>query len=65
MILRVMRTALLSAIAFLALSPPASAQLADNLGALSGENAEGYLNPLVKGLSGTMNAAIFHTKHRT
>lgn len=63
MILRVMRTALLSALALLTLSAPAAAQLGDNLGALSGENAEAYLNPLVKGLSGTMNAAIFHTGH--
>jgi len=37
----------------------ASAQLADNLGALSGDNAKKYLGPLPDALSGTMNSAIF------
>lgn len=41
------------------ISPPAMAQLADNLGALSGDNAKGYLGPLAKGLSGTLNTAVF------
>ncbi|HEY3215156.1 MAG TPA: DUF6588 family protein [Candidatus Eisenbacteria bacterium] len=40
---------------------PAGAQLQDNLGALSGDNAKGYLGPLPKALSGTLNAAIFQT----
>lgn len=61
MILRTMRTVLSAALALAAFALPASAQLEDNLGALTGDNAAGYLNPLVKGLSGTMNAAIFHT----
>src|SRR5262245_65079541 len=38
---------------------PAAAQLADNLGALSGENSKKYLGPLPDALSGTMNSAIF------
>ena len=39
--------------------PPVMAQLSDNLGALSGDNAKGYLGPLTSGLSGTLNAAVF------
>ncbi len=61
MIVHQVRSALLAVLAVAALAAPASAQLSDNLGALTGDNAAGYLNPLVKGLSGTMNAAIFHT----
>jgi hypothetical protein len=40
---------------------PAAAQLSDNLGSLSGDNAKGYLGPLPKALSGTLNSAIFTT----
>jgi hypothetical protein len=40
-------------------APAARAQLADNLGALSGDNAKRYLAPLPDALSGTMNSAIF------
>ena len=40
---------------------PAAAQLSDNLGALSGDNAKGYLSPLPKALSGTLNAGIFQS----
>lgn len=40
---------------------PASAQLSDNLGALSGDNAKGYLSPLPKALSATLNSAIFQS----
>jgi hypothetical protein len=61
MIVRFVRTALLAAFALTAAALPASAQLEENLGALTGDNAAGYLNPLVKGLSATMNSAIFHT----
>jgi len=38
---------------------PAGAQLSENLGALSGDNAKKYLGPLPEALSGTMNSAIF------
>lgn len=61
MFFRMVRPALLCALAVSTLASPASAQLEDNLGALTGDNAAGYLNPLVSGLSGTMNAAVFHT----
>jgi hypothetical protein len=39
----------------------AGAQLSDNLGALSGDNAKGYLSPLPKALSATLNSGIFQT----
>lgn len=42
-------------------SMPAAAQLSANLGALSGDNAKGYLSPLPKALSGTLNASIFQS----
>jgi hypothetical protein len=50
------------ALAWLALAvaaAPATAQLSENLGTLTGENAEKYLGPLPDALSGTMNSAIF------
>lgn len=40
-------------------SLPAAAQLTENLGALSPENAKKYLGPLPDAFSGTMNSAIF------
>lgn len=40
---------------------PARAQLSDNLGALTGDNAKHYLQPLSKALSGTLNSAVFQT----
>ena len=43
------------------LAAPAAAQLQDNLGALSGTNARGYLSPLPKALSGTLNSGIFNS----
>jgi len=54
-------TVVLVALAAAGLVAPASAQLQDNLGALTGDNAKGYLGPLPKALSGTLNAAIFHS----
>lgn len=45
----------------ISIAPPAGAQLSDNLGALSGDNARKYLGPLPDALSGTMNSAIFNT----
>ncbi len=42
-------------------APPAGAQLSDNLGALTGDNARGYLSPLPKALSATLNSAVFQT----
>jgi hypothetical protein len=40
---------------------PAVAQLSDNLGSLTGDNAKRYLSPMPKALSGTLNSAIFTT----
>jgi hypothetical protein len=42
-------------------APPALAQLDANLGALSGSNAQGYLGPILKPLSGALNSAVFQT----
>ena len=47
----------LAALVFGAL--PAAAQLTENLGAMSEENAKKYLGPLPDAFSGTMNGAIF------
>lgn len=48
-------------LAAFAFAPPARADLNERLGALTGANARGYLSPLPKALSTTMNAAIFTT----
>ncbi len=48
-------------LAALAVAAPARADLSDRLGALSGDNARGYLGPLPDALSGTLNSAIFQT----
>jgi hypothetical protein len=56
---RWMRGVVAAALVLTVASPPAMAQLSDNLGALSGDNAKGYLAPLTSGLSGTLNTAIF------
>lgn len=52
----------LVAVAFGALGPlPAAAQLVENLGTLTSDNAKKYLEPLADAMSGTMNSAIFTT----
>jgi hypothetical protein len=61
MIHRILRTALLVAAAAGGAFGTASAQLEENLGVLSSENAKGYLQPLAKGLSATMNSSVFQT----
>ena len=61
--LRTARTLLLVAFALCCVTATASAQLEENLGALSGDNAKGYLQPLAKGLSATMNSSIWQTGH--
>lgn len=43
------------------LTAPAHADLSDNLGALTGENARGYLGPLPEALSATLNSGVFQT----
>ena len=59
--LRLARTLLLVALATCCVFGTAFAQLQENLGALSGDNAKGYLQPLAKGLSATMNSSIWQT----
>lgn len=58
---RIARTLLLVALATFCVTGTASAQLEANLGALDGENAKGYLQPLAKGLSATMSSSIWQT----
>lgn len=47
------------AVAAMLVPLPAAAQLSSNLGGLTAENAQSYLGPLPKALSGMMNSAIF------
>lgn len=57
-----LRTVCAATVALLALGTgTVHAQLDANLGALSGENAKGYLGPLPTALSGTLNSAIFQS----
>jgi hypothetical protein len=63
MIPRIARALACGALLVVGVATPAAAQLTDNLGALTGENAKGYLGPLPKALSGTLNSAIFQTGH--
>lgn len=59
---RCIPAALTLSLAILALGAlPAAAQLIENLGGLTSENAKKYLEPLPAALSGTMNSAIFTT----
>jgi hypothetical protein len=56
---RIALTLALALVVMAGVAPPASADLSDNLGALSGDNAKKYLGPLPDALSGSMNSAIF------
>jgi hypothetical protein len=49
------------ALAILSSASPAAAQLVENLGGMTAENARKYLAPLPEAFSGTMNSAIFTT----
>jgi hypothetical protein len=51
----------LGLIASLAMATSAAAQLEGNLGGLTSQNAKGYLQPLPKALSGTLNSAVFQS----
>lgn len=61
MIRRLTCTVALAGILVAGLAATAAAQLEPNLGALSGDNAKGYLGPLPNALSTTMNSAVFHS----
>ncbi len=58
---RILRIALLAGVVALAAAAPAFASLSDKLGALTGDNAKGYLGPLPKALSTTLNASVFQS----
>ena len=53
--------ALAAALALAASAAPSHAQLSDNLGALSADNAKGYLKPLTSALSATLNSSVFQS----
>ncbi len=58
---RVLRAAAVACALIAALASPGQAQLNVNLGALTPDNAKGYLEPLAKGLSTTLNMAEFQS----
>src|ERR1043166_191385 len=60
---RIARALVGAALVVVFAAPPVAAQLSGNLGALTPENTKGYLGPLPKALSGTLNTAIFQTGH--
>lgn len=51
----------LASACLLAVAGPARADLSDKLGALTADNAKGYLGPLPKAISSTLNAGIFES----
>jgi hypothetical protein len=58
---RTIRIVVLAGLAAIVFAAPAAADLSSKLGALSGENAKGYLSPLPKALSATLNSSIFQS----
>jgi hypothetical protein len=58
---RMLRVAVAAGLFGLAIASPALAQLDANLGALTPENVKGYLSPLPKALSTTLNMAEFQS----
>jgi hypothetical protein len=55
------RSIVFTVLSLASLAAPAAAQLEDNLSSLSGDLAQGYLGPLSKGLSATLNSGIFRS----
>jgi len=58
---RFAKTVALAALLAAAVAAPAAADLSDKLGSLTGDNAKGYLSPLPKAMSSTLNSGIFQT----
>ena len=58
---RLLRIAILAGIAAALVAAPAAADLSSKLGALTGDNARGYLGPLPKALSTTLNSSVFQS----
>ncbi len=61
MLSRISRAACVAGALTAALASPGMAQLNANLGALTPENVKGYLTPLPKALSATLNMAVFQS----
>ena len=58
---RIVRACFIAGALSLALASPGFAQIDANLGALTPENVKGYLQPLPKALSSTLNMAAFQS----
>jgi hypothetical protein len=58
---RILGTLLLAGMVAVVVTVPAVAGLSDKLGALTSDNAKGYLGPLPKALSATLNSAVFQS----
>ena len=56
---RVLLSASLAGAILIGIVSPAAGQLSSNLGALTPQNAKGYLSPLPEALSSTLNSSIF------
>ena len=61
MLPRMLRASLIAGVLTLALAAPGLAQVDANLGALTPDNVKGYLKPLPKALSATLNMAAFQS----
>ena len=55
------RRGIWSAVLILLVATPLSAQIEDHLSAYTGENAEGYLNPLVSAMGTTLNGGVYRS----
>jgi hypothetical protein len=52
-----------TAVLVVVLASPLLAQIEDHLSAYTGDNAEGYLDPLIGAIGGSMNAGLFRSAH--
>ena len=52
-----------TALLVLLLAAPLAAQVEDHLSAYTGDNAEGYLDPLIGAIGGSMNAGLFRSAY--
>ena len=52
-----------AALFLLLIAAPLAAQIEDQLSAYTGENAEGYLDPLIGAIGGSMNAGLYRSAH--
>jgi hypothetical protein len=60
---RLLRKGIWAAVLVLLLASPLMAQIEDHLSAFTGENAEGYLDPLTGAIGVTMNSGLYRSAH--